>query len=128
MPYSLTFSKYHREHHKFQGYEEKDTDLASYFEINFFRNPLWKVLNFLALPILYEIRPQIVTPMPFSKKKALEYICIFTYNCTLTYFFGWSAVRYQLFSTYLSLSIQPFAIHLLTEHFETNYGQETYNY
>jgi len=33
VPYGITFGRYHREHHKYQGYPGKDTDLCSTYEM-----------------------------------------------------------------------------------------------
>jgi sphingolipid delta-4 desaturase len=32
--------------------------------------------------------------------------------------FGWEAIKYLLLATYFSLSVHPFAIHFIAEHFE----------
>ena len=64
VPYGISFGKYHREHHKHQGIQGLDTDLASTFEIKYFKGPISKVVFILMVPFFYAIRPMLVTPLP----------------------------------------------------------------
>ena len=62
LPYSVTFKKYHIDHHRYLAGNELDTDLPTEWEGRFFCNAplklLWLVLN----PAFYAFRPMVVRP------------------------------------------------------------------
>eukprot|EP00731_Ephydatia_muelleri_P027246 Em0019g119a len=64
VPMSISFKKYHVEHHRYQSTDFYDVDLPTRFEGVFFRNIPLKILWIFLQPFFYSLRPFIVRPKP----------------------------------------------------------------
>lgn len=127
-PSSITFQRYHMEHHTFQGVDGVDTDVPTEFEIKFF-DCTWKKVVWLFLqPVFYALRPMMVKPKSPSKWEGVNWITQMTFNVAVIYFWGWKSFAYLIAGTLLGLGLHPTAGHFVAEHYELNPGQETYSY
>jgi len=127
-PSSVSFQKYHMDHHQYQGHDGMDTDIPTLAEAKIFRGPVMKLLWVLMQPIFYALRPGIVKPKPWGKWELTNVICCVTFNFLINYYLGTKALCYLLIGTILGLGLHPAAGHFIAEHYEFMLGQETYSY
>jgi sphingolipid delta-4 desaturase len=120
VPYSVSFKKYHLEHHKFQGVDGIDTDIPTAIEGRFFTTPFRKALWVLFQPFFYAIRPLVVNPKPLNQWDVLNLVTQATYMA-LQYKFGGgiNALFYLFVSTFLGLGCHFCAGHFIAEHYTT---------
>merc|ERR1712168_789553 len=64
LPTSITFKRYHLEHHKYQGVDGIDMDIPSDMEGVLFRNTFTKIIWVLLQPFFYAFRPLFLMPKP----------------------------------------------------------------
>ena len=116
-PMSITFKKYHIEHHRYQGDNILDTDIPSLFEARIFTTTFRKFIWVILQPFFYGFRPLFTYP---KKPTSLEYI-----NTTIQLLFdlligltlGWNIVWYMVLSTLIAMGLHPVAGHFISEHY-----------
>lgn len=127
-PSSITFRRYHMDHHRFQGVDGIDTDVPTMAEVRFFRSPLRKALWMLLQPAFYGLRPLIVKPKPITAWEAANLVVQLAFNAVVVHYMGWKALAYLIAGTLLGLGLHPVAGHFIAEHYEFTKGHETYSY
>ena len=128
VPYSVIFKKYHIEHHKFQGDEEKDLDIPSQLEAKLFHNTASKFLWVMLQPFFYALRPLFLRPKPFSMLELINFSVQLSFNAALWYFSGPRSLAYLVIGTLLAMGFHPVAGHFISEHYMFHKGYETYSY
>jgi len=128
VPASITFKKYHLDHHRFQGDEIYDTDVPTRLEVFLFSSRIGKVFFLLFMPFLYSLRPMFILPKPIHLLEIINLLICVAFNILMYYFFGLKSLLYFPLSTFLGLSIHPISGHFIAEHYVFNEGQETYSY
>nr|XP_039259033.1 LOW QUALITY PROTEIN: sphingolipid delta(4)-desaturase DES1-like [Styela clava] len=128
IPYSVSFKKYHLDHHRCQGVDGIDTDIPTEFEGVLFCTTLRKSLWVLLQPLLYAIRPLYINPKPLHNKTSSMPLAQITFNVFLVWMWGGRALAYLLIGTYLGLAIHPVSGHFISEHYMFLKGHETYSY
>ena len=128
LPSCITFKKYHLEHHYYQGYDVKDTDIPSELEGKIFNRTWKKVFWVLLQPLFYAIRPLMVNPKPMEPKEALNFALTIGFDLWFAYIFGIKATLFNIASTLLGMGLHPVAGHFISEHYTFKEGQETYSY
>ncbi|KAK9089317.1 hypothetical protein Scep_028399 [Stephania cephalantha] len=104
VPMSVTFQKYHLEHHRFQGVDGIDMDIPSHTEGHVVTNILAKSIWVVLQLFFYAFRPLFLNPKPRD--------------------FG----SYLILSTFVGGGMHPMAGHFISEHYVFNPHQETYSY
>ena len=127
-PMSISFKKYHLEHHRFLGIDGYDTDIPTVWEARLFYNSFTKMIWMILQPAFYALRPFVVRPKPPTKLELLNTAIQMTFNILLFYFAGFKAVYYLMIGTILSMGLHPFGAHFISEHYVFEKGYETYSY
>jgi len=128
IPMSITFQKYHLEHHRFQGVEGFDMDIPSYAEGRVVTNIVMKVLWVICQLFFYALRPLFLNPKTPGLWEASNFIVQLGFDAVLVYFSGWKALVYLVLSTFLGGGMHPVAGHFIAEHYVFMKGQESYSY
>lgn len=128
VPMSISFKRYHVEHHRFQGTDFYDTDLPTEWEAKFFRNIPLKLVWMALQPFFYTIRPLIVRPKVPTKLEILNLFVQVVFDGLVLYFFGFWSLFYLCSGTILSMGIHPMTAHFIAEHYMFSKGFETYSY
>ena len=116
VPMSISFKKYHLEHHRYQGDELLDTDLPSFFEIAFFTNPIRKTLWCLLQPFFYTLRPLFLNPKPIDKMEYLNTAVQLAFDIFIVNQLGWHVLAYMIGGSILAMGLHPVAGHFISEH------------
>jgi sphingolipid delta-4 desaturase len=127
-PSSITFQRYHMDHHQYQGVDAIDTDIPSDFELSNFNNSLLKLIWLFFNPIWYAFRPLFYKPKPLSAWEIINWLAQVAFNFSVVYFLGVQPMVYLVTGTLLGLGVHPAAGHFIAEHYEFIRGQETYSY
>ena len=128
VPMSISFKKYHVEHHRFLAVDNWDTDLPTQWEGVFFRNIPLKILWLFLQPMFYSLRPFYVRPKPPSNLEILNTIVQVIFDLLILYFCGYKGVLYFIGGTVISMGLHPMAAHFIAEHYMFDRGYETYSY
>ncbi|CAO1390097.1 unnamed protein product [Diamesa serratosioi] len=128
VPMSISFRKYHLEHHRYQGDEVIDTDLPTLLEAKLFNSTLGKFFWVCLQPFFYIFRPLIVNPKPPTKMELINTVIQIIFDGLVVYFFGWKILAYLIMGTLLAMGLHPVAGHFISEHYMYSKGFETYSY
>ena len=127
-PMSISFKKYHVEHHRYQGTDGYDTDLPTDWEGKFFHNTFTKIIWLFLQPFFYAFRPFIVRPKPPMRLEILNVIVQVIFDILILHFFGFKSLFYLLSGTILAMGLHPMSAHFIAEHYMFDQGYETYSY
>lgn len=130
LPYAMMFKTYHAEHHRYQGWDGVDTDIAAPPEAKVLSHFFGK-LFFLVFQVgFYALRPCIVRPLKLSVMHLVNYAFIIPVQLLVFYTFGFGPVLFWGISTFLACSLHPMAGHFIAEHyvFDGKGKQETFSY
>lgn len=116
IPMSISFKKYHLEHHRYQGDELFDTDLPSYFEIGFFTSAFRKTFWCLLQPFFYTMRPLFIHPKPIEKLEFVNIVVQLVFDYVIITAFGWHVLVYAIGGSILAMGLHPVAGHFISEH------------
>lgn len=145
-PYAASFGPYHYDHHRQQGVDGVDTDIAtpyeakifaSFAEINYVCHCLAKATFMFTQILFYALRPVFVAPETLQRAQQdpmyfVNQIVQFGFDYLLYSYFGIWPVVYLLLSTFFAGSITPVGVsgHFLAEHyvFDGEGEDETWSY
>lgn len=128
VPMSVTFQKYHLEHHRFQGVDGIDMDIPSQAEAQAVTNVITKSIWVLLQLFFYAFRPVFLKPKPPGLWEFINLAVQVSLDATLVYFWGWKALAYLILSTFVGGGMHPMAGHFISEHYVFHPDQETYSY
>ena len=128
IPVSITFRKYHLEHHKYQGDEILDVDLPSELEAKLFRGSFLKAVWLVLQPLFYAFRPVLCHPKMPNYWDFLNLIVQLAFDFLVYKYMGLTSLIYLLSCTLLSMGLHPMAGHFVSEHYLLSPGQETFSY
>jgi sphingolipid delta-4 desaturase len=128
IPMSISFKKYHLEHHRYQGDEKLDTDLPTEIEAKLFCSTFTKLLWVLLQPFFYTLRAFFVYPKPPSLLELINAVVQIVFDAVVCYFCGVRILLYMIGGTLLAMGLHPVAGHFISEHYMFKKGFETYSY
>ncbi|KAH7431685.1 hypothetical protein KP509_08G061200 [Ceratopteris richardii] len=128
VPMSVTFQKYHLDHHLYQGVEGMDMDIPSYAEGRLIRNIYTKILWVLFQLFFYALRPLFLNPKDPGFWEVANFAIQLFADFTWIYIYGWKSFMYFILSTFVGGGLHPIAGHFISEHYVFQKGQETYSY
>jgi len=128
IPISISFKKYHLEHHRYQGDELKDTDIPTYLEARLFCTTFGKFIWVLLQPFFYSFRPLVTYPKPPTGLEFVNLGIQLVFDAIVVYFFGWKILGYLIFGSVMAMGFHPVAGHFISEHYMFKKGYETYSY
>ncbi|KAL1289217.1 hypothetical protein HN51_057820 [Arachis hypogaea] len=128
VPMSVTFQKYHLEHHRFQGVDGIDMDIPSIAEgrvvTNIFAKTIWVFLQLF----FYALRPLFLKPKPPGTWEFINFTVQIALDAAMVYFWSWKSLGYLILSTFVGGGMHPISGHFISEHYVFHPEQETYSY
>lgn len=128
VPISISFKKYHLEHHRYQGDEVIDTDLPTLLEARLFCTTFGKFCWVILQPLFYMIRPLAINPKPPGVHELVNLLVQAIFDACVVYTCGWRVLVYMIVGTLLAMGLHPVAGHFIAEHYMFKKGFETYSY
>ncbi|GER36468.1 sphingolipid delta(4)-desaturase DES1 [Striga asiatica] len=128
VPMSVTFQKYHLEHHRFQGVDGVDMDVPSLTETKLVKNIFTKSIWVLFQLFFYALRPLFLKPKPPGIWEFVNLFIQVGLDAGMVYLWGWKSLGYLILSTFVGGGMHPMAGHFISEHYVFNSEQETYSY
>ena len=128
IPYAVTFKKYHMEHHRYQGDDERDVDIPSRLEARLFTTTFTKFLWVLLQPFFYALRPIFLRPKAVELWDVVNVLVQLAFDVVVLYSMGYRSLLYLASGTFLALGFHPVAGHFISEHYMFKKGYETYSY
>ena len=128
VPMSVSFKKYHLEHHRYQGDVEKDVDIPSEIEGRFFNRTWSKFVYLLLMPYFYTLRPLFMRPKPVMGLELLNFVIQVVFDVCVYYCLGPKPIFYMIGGTFLGTGLHPLSGHFIAEHYMFIKGCETYSY
>lgn len=128
VPLSISFKKYHVDHHRYQSVDGFDVDLPTLLEAKLFCTTFGKLCWVILQPFFYVIRPLIVYPKPPNRLEILNVIIQLIFDGFVAYFFGLRVLWYLFSGTVLAMGLHPIGGHFIAEHYMFTKGFETYSY
>lgn len=128
IPMSVTYKKYHADHHRYLGHDTIDVDIPTVIESYLFRHPLTKMFWLLIHPIIHGVRPFFKNPIPVLKLEIVNFIVQLTFDLVILYLMGVRSFGYLLLGTLFGLGFHPLAGHFISEHYLFTRGQATHSY
>ncbi|XP_078427434.1 fatty acid desaturase family protein [Wolffia australiana] len=128
VPMSVTFQKYHLEHHRYQGVDGIDMDIPSRAEAHLATGPLSKSVWVLFQLFFYALRPLFLKPKPPGWWELLNLLVQLSLDAALVAFAGWRSLAYLVLATFVGGGLHPAAGHFISEHYVFSPRQETYSY
>ncbi|XP_055330736.1 sphingolipid delta(4)-desaturase DES1-like [Paramacrobiotus metropolitanus] len=128
VPMSISFKKYHLEHHRYQGDEILDTDIPCLAEATIFCNTLAKVFWVILQPFFYSLRPFFVNYKTPTRLEHINLVVQVSFDVALYYYLGAKPLVYLIAGTLLAMGLHPVAGHFISEHYMFLKGHETYSY
>ncbi|TYZ68831.1 hypothetical protein PybrP1_009905 [[Pythium] brassicae (nom. inval.)] len=128
VPSSVSFKRYHMEHHRYQGEEGVDVDLPTVIEGKIFNNALSKFFFVVFQVLFYSFRPLVVNPKTPGMWELYNWAACISYNYFIYTIGGPSGLAYLFISSLMGSGLHPVAGHFIAEHYVFVLGYETYSY
>lgn len=128
VPYSVSFKRYHMDHHRYLGADGIDVDIPTDFEGWFFCTTFRKLVWVILQPLFYAFRPLFINPKPITYLEIINTMTQIIFDIIVYYVFGIKSLVYMLAASLLGLGLHPISGHFIAEHYMFLKGHETYSY
>ncbi|XP_078254981.1 sphingolipid delta(4)-desaturase DES1 [Rhinoraja longicauda] len=128
LPYSVSFKRYHMDHHRYMGGNGIDVDIPTEFEGWFFCTRLRKLFWVILQPLFYATRPLYINPKPITHLEITNLVVQLTFNLLIYHLWGVKPIVYMLAGSLLGMGLHPISGHFIAEHYMFLKGHETYSY
>ena len=128
VPMSVTYQKYHNDHHKYLRHGTIEIGIPSLPE-SYLHHWALKCLWLLMHPIIHGIRPLCKNPIPITKLEVINLVTQMSFNVFILTVFGFRALVYLLLGTAFGFSFHPLVGHFISGHYLFQNGKHaTYSY
>uniref|UniRef100_A0A8D0HAV0 Sphingolipid delta(4)-desaturase DES1 n=1 Tax=Sphenodon punctatus TaxID=8508 RepID=A0A8D0HAV0_SPHPU len=114
LPYSISFKRYHMDHHRYLGGDGIDVDIPTDFEGWFFCTRLRKFIWIVLQPLFYTIRPLCINPKPISRLEVINLLAQLLFDVVIYYLWGIKSTFYMLSGSALGLGLHPISGHFIS--------------
>lgn len=128
VPISVTYKKYHADHHRYLGHDTMDVDVPTVIENYLFRHPLTKMFWLFIHPLIHGVRPFFKSPKPLTLFEVINFFCQVIFDAAILKLFGYKSLVYLALGTFFGLGFHPLAGHFISEHYMFTKGQATHSY
>jgi sphingolipid delta-4 desaturase len=128
IPYSVTYKRYHIDHHRYLGAAGADVDMPSDFEGWFFCTTFRKLVWAAFQPLFLFLRTYFVNPKPVTYLETITIVTQITFNIIAYNVFGIKSLVCMLAASVLGLGLNPISGHFIADHCMFLKGQETNSY
>ncbi|ESO06255.1 hypothetical protein HELRODRAFT_188309 [Helobdella robusta] len=129
IPMSVTYKKYHTDHHLYMGHDTLDVDIPTVIESYLFRHPITKIIWLLVHPVIHGLRPYFKSPKPIWKLEVVNFIVQISFDLFVLYVFGIKSLSYFVAGSLLGQGgLHPLTGHFFSEHYLYIKGQATVSY
>lgn len=128
VPMSVTFQKYHLEHHRFQGVDGVDMDIPTLTEAQVVTNVIAKSIWVIFQLFFYAFRPLFIKPKPPGIWEFINFTIQLALDASVVHIWGWKSFSYIILCTFVGGGMHPMAGHFISEHYVFKEEQETYSY
>jgi sphingolipid delta-4 desaturase len=129
-PSSVSFQRYHLQHHSHMGVTELDADMPFDWEARLINNSWYgKALWLLFFPVFQLLRPFRLKMDLFDNWTIVNWIIQSAFMVAVVYLLGAKATCYLVFSFFFSVGLHPLGARWIQEHYLTHGDeQETKSY
>ncbi|EDL94847.1 rCG20408 [Rattus norvegicus] len=114
--YSISFKRYHMDHHRYLGADGIDVgvprDLEGWFFCTTFRRLVWVAFQ----PLFITFRPLFINPKPISDLETINAVAQIAFDLIVYSVFGIKSLVYMLASSMLGLGLHPISGNLIGDH------------
>lgn len=128
VPMSVTYKKYHSDHHRYLGHDTMDVDIPTRFESYMFRHPITKIIWLICHPIIHGVRPFFKNPSPVWTLEIVNFLVQIPFDFLILATLGPRSFIYLASGTFFGLGFHPLAGHFISEHYMFTKGQATHSY
>ena len=128
VPMSVTYKKYHADHHRYLGHDTLDVDIPTWVENKLFRHPLTKAFWLLVHPFINAVRPFCKNPCAIWTLEVVNIFVQIAFDAAVYYTLGVRSAGYLLLGTFFGLGFHPLSGHFISEHYLYRHGQATVSY